>query len=162
MLMAILPAIVLTLACALLNAGGALYSLIVLREPVLGTLCGELLRWFGGMYVTLLATGAVTLASEWKRIYCSSFRKVFFLFTFPLFMMTYLAGFRGRAVPEGGVEAHPPQREQNARGLAGRSLKPAHIKIGGGAADGGLPYQQGPCYLFIRMANPKTSSVQRL
>lgn len=90
MLMAILPAIVLTLACALLNAGGALYSLIVLREPVLGTLCGELLRWFGGMYVTLLATGAVTLASEWKRIYCSSFRKVFFLFTFPLFMMTYL------------------------------------------------------------------------
>ena len=90
MLMAILPAIVLTLACALLNAGGALYSLIVLREPVLGTLCGELLRWFGGMYVTLLATGAVTLASEWKRIYCGSFRKVFFLFTFPLFMMTYL------------------------------------------------------------------------
>lgn len=133
MLMAILPAIVLTLACALLNAGGALYSLIVLREPVLGTLCGELLRWFGGMYITLLATGAVTLASEWKRIYCGSFRKVFFLFTFPLFMMTYLAGFRGRTVPEGGVEAHPPQCEQNARGLAGRSLKPAHIKIGGGA-----------------------------
>ena len=90
MLMAILPAIVLTLACTLLNAGGALYSLIVLHEPVFGTLLAELLRWFGGMYVTLLLTGGITLASEWKHIYCSSFRKVFFLFTFPLFMMTYL------------------------------------------------------------------------
>lgn len=91
MLMAILPAIVLTLACAFLNAGGALYSILVLHNPaVLGTLGVELLRWFGGMYAMLFATGTITLASEWKRIYCGAFRKVFFLFTFPLFMMTYL------------------------------------------------------------------------
>ena len=89
--MAILPAIVLTLACAFLNAGGALYSILVLHNPaVLGTLGVELLRWFGGMYAMLFATGTITLASEWKRIYCGAFRKVFFLFTFPLFMMTYL------------------------------------------------------------------------
>ena len=43
-----------------------------------------------GMYLTLFAVGAVTLVSEWKNIRTVAFKKIFYAFTFPLFMFTYL------------------------------------------------------------------------
>lgn len=48
---------------------------------------GETLR---NMYVTLFVLGAVTTLSEWKRIYTSTGKKLLYMFTFPVFMFTYL------------------------------------------------------------------------
>lgn len=90
LLMSILPAIVLTLACALVSLAGALYGGLVLHAPVWPTLGAQLAGWFAGMYGTLLLAGALTLLTEWKRIYCPAVKKLLYLFTFPLFMMTYL------------------------------------------------------------------------
>ena len=42
------------------------------------------------MNLTLFALGAITTVSEWRQIHCSSFKKVLYAFTFPLFMLTYL------------------------------------------------------------------------
>jgi cellulose synthase/poly-beta-1,6-N-acetylglucosamine synthase-like glycosyltransferase len=42
------------------------------------------------IYGSLLFFGAVTLITEWKQIHCSAPKKLFFLFTFPVFMFTYL------------------------------------------------------------------------
>lgn len=48
---------------------------------------GESLLW---IYLTLFFTGFVTLLSEWKNIRAKTFEKIFYLFTFPIFMFTYL------------------------------------------------------------------------
>ena len=61
LLMSILPAIVLTLACALVSLAGALYGGLVLHAPVWPTLGAQLAGWFAGMYGTLLLAGALTL-----------------------------------------------------------------------------------------------------
>ena len=90
MLMAILPAIVLTVVSLLLSAGSAIYTLLTTGSFPLGALAMELLRCFAGMYLTLFITGFITLCTEWGRIYCSPPRKIAYLFTFPLFMLTYL------------------------------------------------------------------------
>ncbi len=90
MLMAILPAIVLTLVSIVLSTGAAFYSFFALGENIFGALFTQFLHCFLGMYMTLFFTGGVTLITEWKRICCGGFRKAAHLFTFPLFMMTYL------------------------------------------------------------------------
>ena len=41
------------------------------------------------MYGTLFFLGFVTTVTEWKKIRCSALRKIGYVFTFPLFMMTY-------------------------------------------------------------------------
>ncbi len=48
-----------------------------------------------GMYVIqsygmLFAMGALTVLTEWKHIHCKNYKKILYLFTFPLFMYTYL------------------------------------------------------------------------
>ena len=42
------------------------------------------------MYLTLFAIGAITTVTEWKQIHVSAFKKVFYAFTFPIFMFTYI------------------------------------------------------------------------
>ena len=59
---------------------------------------GESLRVFAystgrtllNTYLLLFGIGTVTMATEWKRISCSAAGKIKSLFTFPLFMATYL------------------------------------------------------------------------
>lgn len=41
-------------------------------------------------YISFFIMGLLTTISEWKNIYCTSGKKIFYLFTFPLFMFTYL------------------------------------------------------------------------
>lgn len=50
----------------------------------------SLLRIFGSMYGTLFLLGAITTATEWKRIHATSADKVKAVLTFPIFMFTYL------------------------------------------------------------------------
>ena len=48
---------------------------------------GELLM---GMYGTLFVVGTITTVTEWKFIHTAPWRKVLYVFTFPLFMATYI------------------------------------------------------------------------
>jgi cellulose synthase/poly-beta-1,6-N-acetylglucosamine synthase-like glycosyltransferase len=41
-------------------------------------------------YVSFFVMGLITTLTEWKNIYCNTQKKVFYLFTFPIFMFTYL------------------------------------------------------------------------
>ncbi|MCR5184248.1 MAG: glycosyltransferase family 2 protein [Opitutales bacterium] len=88
MTMTIMPALILTLGALGNFLVGAVFAFIfgwqfsVLLESLLFTLLG--------MYFTLWLIGAITTVSQWRRIYCSSFKKIFYTFTFPLFMLTYV------------------------------------------------------------------------
>lgn len=88
MSMAIMPAIVLT-SISLLDSI-ALAVLGILKGtgvlPALLSLGGALLS----MYLMLFAIGLITTITEWKKIDASALRKVLSVFTFPLFMFTYI------------------------------------------------------------------------
>ncbi len=88
MAMTIMPAFVLSILSLICNlalsirgasVGG---SAIVAAESI-----GSLLL---GMYLTLFVIGAITTATEWKHIHADALKKLLYVFTFPLFMFTYL------------------------------------------------------------------------
>ena len=64
---------------------------------IIGALCyGDqgfwliLLGSFVSSYLSMFAIGALTMLAQWKKIYAAPGKKIAHLFTFPLFMMTYV------------------------------------------------------------------------
>lgn len=45
---------------------------------------------FIGAYLSMAAIGAITLLSDWKRIYASTSSKIISIFTFPIFMLSFI------------------------------------------------------------------------
>lgn len=88
MAMAIMPAVVLTAACILVNSVTAALTLASGGSlvPILVSVGQSILN----MYLTLFAVGAVTTATEWKMIAAPAWKKIIYTFTFPLFMFTYI------------------------------------------------------------------------
>lgn len=85
--MSIAPAYLLTVFATFINALGIIAALIA--GNVLHALTQTGLVFLGG-YVMLFIFGALTTVLEWKRIRASAFKKIFYIFTFPLFMYTYI------------------------------------------------------------------------
>lgn len=88
MAMNIMPAVVLSTACAAVNLVSSFYAAFSGESilPIIAS-AGE---WLFNMYLTLFAVGAITTATEWKQIHTSKIKKIFYVFTFPLFMFTYI------------------------------------------------------------------------
>ena len=89
MLMTVMPSMLLTLVSISLNliaitVGMATHSneLPMLIKTIIETLLG--------FYAMFFIMGGVTVATEWKRIYCRGVNKIGYLFTFPIFMLTYV------------------------------------------------------------------------
>ena len=88
MAMAIMPAFVLT--CVSILANVTLSGIGLAEGAGLWFAMRSLLECLGGIYLTLLAIGAVTTATEWDRIQAPAWQKVMYTFSFPLFMFTYI------------------------------------------------------------------------
>ena len=88
MTMTLFPAILLTIASVLVNLASLAMGFWSARHvaEVVQSL-GETLL---GAYVLLFFIGALTTISEWKQIHCKASCKILYLFTFPLFMFTYI------------------------------------------------------------------------
>ena len=54
----------------------------VTLEAIIGNLVG--------IYLSLFFFGLVTTITEWKQIHCTAGQKVRYLFTFPIFIFTYI------------------------------------------------------------------------
>ena len=89
MLMTIAPAMLLTLALFVVDAAAFAYAFIV-GDPLVTKLFVVLFEAALGFYGLFLLMGALTVISEWKMIHCSAFKKIFYLFSFPIFMFTYV------------------------------------------------------------------------
>lgn len=61
-----------------------------MTRQVLALTGNFLLAGFTGFYRGFFLYGAITVASEWRKIKAQSWQKVVYLFAFPLFMLTYL------------------------------------------------------------------------
>lgn len=88
MTMNIMPAIVLTIFSVTLNAGAAVYALH--KGTELAALTESLLRTSASGYLMMFLMGALTTVTEWKQIHSRTWKKIIYMFTFPLFMATYI------------------------------------------------------------------------
>lgn len=89
MLMTIMPAMLLTLISITMNVI-AIPLGILTRSPELGGLILSLAKTLSGFYVLFFLLGLITTITEWKSIHCTTKQKILYLFTFPLFMLTYI------------------------------------------------------------------------
>lgn len=88
MAMNIMPAAVLTSASVIVNITAAIVNFRVGGDwSALGLSIGQTVL---DLYLTLFVLGAITTATEWKNIHCRPGKKIFYAFTFPIFMFTYL------------------------------------------------------------------------
>ena len=88
MFMNILPAAVVTTLAVFANIGGFAYA--ILTHQGAAVVLASVLGLLNSMYLTVFAIGALTTASEWRRIYAPAWKKIVFTLTFPLFMLTYI------------------------------------------------------------------------
>lgn len=84
------PATLLTIFSLLLNASAFVYGMYTGKTLIAAISLLEIGAAIRNIYLSLLLFGLITLISEWKKIYCSAPKKIFYLFTFPIFMFTYL------------------------------------------------------------------------
>lgn len=88
MTMNIMPAAVLTGACVAINLGSVVCRF--LNGESLAILGASVLHTVMSLCLTLFLIGAVTTFTEWKNIYCPARKKILYMFTFPIFMLTYV------------------------------------------------------------------------
>ncbi len=88
MFMTICPAYTIVTISVIMNTIGVAVGLM-------GGLNVEKLLWglasnLGTGYIMLFLVGLITTITEWKNIHCSKIKKILYVFTFPLFMFTYI------------------------------------------------------------------------
>lgn len=95
MLMVVGPAMLLTLMCLLVNvtfiAVGSLSHGFLATDAEIEMAIGSIIMMLDYMYGTFFVMGLSTTITEWKHIHCPQKWRIFTnLFTFPLFMFTYV------------------------------------------------------------------------
>ena len=87
MSMNILPAFVFAVLSCVTNV-----TLITMQllEGANGAALLSLLQMLSSMYLTLFLIGAITTATQWKKIHTAAWKKILYAFTFPVFMFTYV------------------------------------------------------------------------
>jgi cellulose synthase/poly-beta-1,6-N-acetylglucosamine synthase-like glycosyltransferase len=63
---------------------------LIVHQEVSQLLLNFLLEFIGFGYGIFFVLGLFTLITEWRKIHCNKFRAILLLFTFPLFMLTYI------------------------------------------------------------------------
>lgn len=90
MLMTIAPALLISLLGLGINGTMLLYGLATDQLILADSCLSAILAGFGSSYVSLFFFGVITTISEWDKIYCSTPKKILYLFTFPVFIFTYI------------------------------------------------------------------------
>ena len=83
-----MPAFILAAAGIFCNLALAVYGALSGGDLMIAV--QSVLEMLSHMYLTMFVIGAVTTVTEWRMIHTAAWKKVFYLFTFPLFMFTYI------------------------------------------------------------------------
>ncbi|MBQ9744630.1 MAG: glycosyltransferase family 2 protein [Clostridia bacterium] len=84
----ILPALVLSILSVVINFIAGV-TLAIMGENIVPLLI-SFAETVAGMYALMFVLGAITTVTEWKKIHCSVFKKILYVFTFPIFMISYV------------------------------------------------------------------------
>ncbi|MRG87417.1 glycosyltransferase family 2 protein [Salinibacillus xinjiangensis] len=90
MTMTIMPALLISCLSMLINVSFYLTGLILEQKEIVDLTNQAILESIGSYYGLLYLVGFITTLTEWKTIYCSSWKKIGYTFTFPIFMFTYI------------------------------------------------------------------------
>ena len=88
LIVSMMPAYVLSIISLLVNLGYALYS--ALKTGTIAYAAGTFLVFAANMYLTFFIIGLITDLTERKYIHAPLMKRILYLFTFPLFMFTYI------------------------------------------------------------------------
>ena len=121
MTMIIAPAFILTTLAVIINTTLCIWGTIVGDNLLIAlqSICETI---FNG-YLLVAAVGAITTVSEWKRIQATTFRKIFSIFTFPVFMYTYIPVALA-AIFHRHVEWKPIDHTMSVEQMQEKGLKP--------------------------------------
>lgn len=92
MFMTIAPGIILTLMTFAIGLVGVIAGIFmpsyrdVFVQSFVGTVCYSL----GATYVSMFTFGLITTISEWHQIHTTTAKKIIYLFTFPIYIFTYI------------------------------------------------------------------------
>lgn len=89
MAMNLMPAFYLSMASTLINVASFIISVIAAQGQILGVLL-SLAQLVSTTYSLMFLVGAITTFSEWKKIKCKGWKKILYMFTFPLFIFTFI------------------------------------------------------------------------
>ena len=89
MFMTVMPAMLLTLLSVLINVV-AIPVAIATDAPETAILVQALIQTLVNFYGLFFILGLLTAITEWDQIHCVWYKKVLYLFTFPVFMLSYL------------------------------------------------------------------------
>ncbi len=95
MLMTVFPALIFTLLTGAVSIAQLVHGSFILADttsvPVFLIHCVlPVASKISMLYMLMLMVGFITLATEWSVIRCEPWKKIFHLFTFPIFMITYI------------------------------------------------------------------------
>lgn len=93
MFMTVAPGMFLTLAAILINAvmlSACMFLPAAEAQIVINECLGFIARTVLVFYLGLLMYGAITTVTEWNSIHIATWKKFLYLFTFPIFMFTYV------------------------------------------------------------------------
>jgi hypothetical protein len=86
--MSFAPAFLISLSAVIVNVIGAIV-LIATGNGVAQTVM-PMLKMVLGAYLILYLQGIVCTLTEWKHIHTNAFKKIFYTFTFPLFIFSFI------------------------------------------------------------------------
>jgi len=92
MMMTIMPAILISISSLFINS---FFLILGLLDPSIGhEVFAETFSAISSSLVTyyciLFGIGVITIITEWQKIHCPPVKKILYLFTFPIFMFTYI------------------------------------------------------------------------
>ena len=90
MMMTLAPATLLTLFTLLINGGFFMAGLLLGHLDWVEMTAEAIIGNLSGIYLSLFFFGFVTTITEWNQIHCSREKKILYLFTFPVFIFTYI------------------------------------------------------------------------
>ncbi len=90
MLMTLAPATLLTLFTIAVNGVFGFAGLLLGHMSWVAATFRAIGSSLFGIYMSLLFFGIVTTITEWKQIHCRGWKKIFYIFTFPIFIFTYI------------------------------------------------------------------------
>lgn len=86
--MVVMIAFALSVLGLLVNAAAIILG--VLAHAPLSEILQTVGSMLGGAYGTTFVVGAITTVSEWNRLHTTTFKKILYTFTFPIFMITFI------------------------------------------------------------------------
>ncbi|MBQ8604859.1 MAG: glycosyltransferase family 2 protein [Oscillospiraceae bacterium] len=88
MVMNLAPVVLLTLASVMVNVSACVWAILAGRDTLPVAL--GIISTFRSVYWMFFAMGGLTTFTLWEHIHTTAIRKLAYIFTFPLFMMTYI------------------------------------------------------------------------